>query len=500
MTPPRVAIVGGGLAGLAAALRLAERGCRVTVYDAAARLGGKAGADSHANSCVDHGYHVFPPWYVNVWRLIDDLGIRDRLHDCDRFHLLRRDQFPRVATVERPGELRNLWRNIRSGLGPFLETVLYFYSVVDLASQPYRVRSYLDRITVNAFVRSRFYRTEWLAKRLGADILRATSITSYLVSAMTVRNVFRYWIRYPAPMTSIFDRDLQTGLIQPLAERLVALGVEIRLAHRLDRIELLGSRVTALHLCDTSTATARRVEVERAILAVPPEVLVRFVDEELFRAAPKLANVRYLQSAPMAMLTLTLKSRIPHIPREHVFLEESKYQITFLDLAWAWTGLRTSVLSVVAADYAPLISLSETVAVDEIVREIGRYVPEVYPDNIADVVFAPHIDTPLCLNTVGSWQWRPTARTGIENMYVAGDYCRAQVDIVSMESAVESGLAAAEALRADDALAPPIEVAQPAIPPRWQLVLVRVALLPFIACVRLALAITARSHQESQTG
>ena len=38
----KVAIVGGGIAGLTAALRLVKAGCEVTVYEMGARVGGKS--------------------------------------------------------------------------------------------------------------------------------------------------------------------------------------------------------------------------------------------------------------------------------------------------------------------------------------------------------------------------------------------------------------------------------------------------------------------------
>ena len=57
---PTVAIIGGGLAGLAAAASLCERGFRVELYEARRRLGGRAGSyiDKETNQSVDHCQHV----------------------------------------------------------------------------------------------------------------------------------------------------------------------------------------------------------------------------------------------------------------------------------------------------------------------------------------------------------------------------------------------------------------------------------------------------------
>ena len=54
--------------------------------------------------------------------------------------------------------------------------------------------------------------------------------------------------------------------------------------------------------------------------------------------------------------------------------------------------------------------------------------------------------TPLLVNTVGSWEQRPQARTAIPNLFLCGDYVQTDIDLATMEGANESGRAAVNAL------------------------------------------------------
>ena len=54
---------------------LLGKGYQVDLYELTGRLGGKAGADSTEDGPDDHGYHIFPAWYLNIWKLVEDLGI-----------------------------------------------------------------------------------------------------------------------------------------------------------------------------------------------------------------------------------------------------------------------------------------------------------------------------------------------------------------------------------------------------------------------------------------
>jgi len=72
----RVAIVGGGLAGIAAALRCADRGLEATLVDVRPRLGGAAYSFERDGLSLDNGQHVFLRCCTDYIALLDRLGSR----------------------------------------------------------------------------------------------------------------------------------------------------------------------------------------------------------------------------------------------------------------------------------------------------------------------------------------------------------------------------------------------------------------------------------------
>ncbi|MGT2485500.1 FAD-dependent oxidoreductase [Methylobacterium oryzae CBMB20] len=68
-TSPHVAVIGGGFTGLAAAIRLLKAGCRVTLFEADAGLGGLAGGfDIGTGQVLERFYHH---WFTNDRHVVD---------------------------------------------------------------------------------------------------------------------------------------------------------------------------------------------------------------------------------------------------------------------------------------------------------------------------------------------------------------------------------------------------------------------------------------------
>jgi squalene-associated FAD-dependent desaturase len=78
MSRRRVVVVGGGLAGITAALDLADAGVSVTLLEVRTRLGGAAYSFDREGLEIDNGQHVFLRCCTDYRSLLGRLGVEDR--------------------------------------------------------------------------------------------------------------------------------------------------------------------------------------------------------------------------------------------------------------------------------------------------------------------------------------------------------------------------------------------------------------------------------------
>ncbi len=487
-----VVIIGGGLAGMTVAKELLQQDVPVVILEGDTRLGGKAGSEQRHGVSMDHGYHVFPGWYLNTRQLIRELGIEGNLVDMDRFFHLMKGEFPHFIPFYEPSSVSRVIKNLSSGLMPWTESLLSFYYGIDLASQAFTYRGFLDRVSSSGFLRSRFYATERMAVFHQQTLLQQSAIPDYEISAMTTQKLAQAALATLTPIFSIMNGTLQEKFIQPFEQHLRDLGAEIRFNRCVRKLMLSdGGRVAGLQLDDGTFLDGVGAE-DVFVLATPVEVTTSLVDDKVLAAEqhspvtdgdePKrLADLVKLKTAHMAAMDLYLKRRIPHIPANHVTLFESRYGLSFIDVSQHWHGLKHTTLSVISSDFEPLRALREDEVADYLLAELQEYIPEIESGDIDRWYLDPNLAAPLFVNTVGAWFFRPGTRTRIENLYVAGDYCRTEADLATMESAVMSGLSTARDLLRDErrgASAGPIPLK---LPPRWQLLALKYLALPAIA-------------------
>ncbi len=104
MTTRRAVVIGGGLAGIAAAIDLRDAGVAVTLLESRPRLGGAATSYARAGMMIDNGQHVFLRCCDSYQGLLARLGVTDLVTIQERFDVtvlsaagparLRRDSLP----------------------------------------------------------------------------------------------------------------------------------------------------------------------------------------------------------------------------------------------------------------------------------------------------------------------------------------------------------------------------------------------------------------------
>jgi len=467
----RVAVAGAGIAGLTAALRLSQRGYKVTLYEEKAVLGGNLASNFRNGIYHDVYPHMYSAFYVNFWDIVEnDLGMSKEtdFESRNSFKLLGLDHVYRdLRDAGSPG---TLWKNMWSGIAPPLHMYLWSYSMLDMAAHPFHTRGLMEE-SVNGFVRSRPCATERVAELHEFIIMVIWSVHAMDTSASSYRNFLIHAFGKLSPLLWLLKGNLQQKLIGPLEQKLSELGCEIHKQTRVTRVVLDGARVEKIELENMDpdvhdNKVTTNEDFDYLVLAVPPVPLGQLVvtgerKHRIVDRLPHLSEARRLHAEPIPVMDLYMKRKLKGIPRENVAMTGSACDLTFIDLSQLWDDPSVkdiTALAVGASDYWALPSERDREDAHSMIRELARYVTDFKPgkhwhDEDSDIdwkksLYQSNTKDVIFINQVGSWDWRPdTHYAEIPNLFFAGDFCRNKIDMATVEAAVTSGLNAAIALQ-----------------------------------------------------
>ncbi|MEA5553227.1 FAD-dependent oxidoreductase [Anabaena cylindrica UHCC 0172] len=93
-TNKSVVVIGGGLAGLACAYELVQRGFAVTLLEKSPQLGGKIASwqikAAGETFMMEHGFHGFFPQYYNLNNVVSELGVKDNFQSLNYYSVVYR--------------------------------------------------------------------------------------------------------------------------------------------------------------------------------------------------------------------------------------------------------------------------------------------------------------------------------------------------------------------------------------------------------------------------
>jgi uncharacterized protein with NAD-binding domain and iron-sulfur cluster len=539
-----VAVIGGGLSGITAAVKLFKQGYHVTLFEKNAALGGNLSSNSKDNTGqnLDVYPHIFGDWYREFWYLLEqDFGllredifeVRDKIKMAtipgDAKRTLKTFSDVEYADLGTPTSLMNLVENMDGRILSRRDMFLFAYTYLDLVSVPRRSPlKVLDRLDVTGYLYSRPFMNESIAGLHDAILKVIWSMPSNETSAHAYQDLLRHTMTFPheTPFAWLVKGPAGKKLIEPITKKLTQAFAKTKGQSAV----LPGTEVTELDIDDESgllTLGFRKTPDGAKEVAVAPQSAVsrksfRYVivatqcsaalqlafssrtGKSMMKRAHTLAGLREANTGRIPVVYLYFNKAFAKkqgpafaaMPRELIGFkclpsyretpddgtnpDDDDYDISVLDISKLWdkADLKSAAAGepvlVVAASHAGAIYAPGPEEADdggeaqgyEIIRKLCEYLPFINPgerwgkggdidwDRTRVITNKEH---QLFLNGAGAEAWRPyTHVPGLENIFFAGDYCRTDVNMATIEAAVQSGVLAAQAVQAADGTGHPI--------------------------------------------
>jgi squalene-associated FAD-dependent desaturase len=450
----RVAIIGGGFAGLAAGVELAARGFAVMLLEARPRLGGRAYSfrDDETGEVVDNGQHALMGCYRDTLAFLDRIGATHKLMRQRnlRVHMVHPERGSgAIACATLPSPLH------------LLSGILRY----PLLTRGERLRALLGGMQLMAMRRRRDPRlAEWTVGQL-LTVLRQSSNARasfwYPVAVATLNEspkraaaapfaevLGRAFFRSRADSQFVLPKVGLSELYTDDACRYIeARGGRVELKSSVTDVVVTGKQVTAVRLRDGA-----QVEADACISAVPPKALGLLLPDAFRNGVglPALDAAAWQALACDAFETSPIVSL--HLWFDRPVLADAFVGLIGTTTQWLFNrsqltgnggnGAGRQCISAVISAGHDLVDWPTAEIVTTVLADLRTMLPAARAARVLQSVVVKEKQATISV-TPAAERLRPAATTPIANFFLAGDWTSTGLP-PTIESAVYSGRRAAE--------------------------------------------------------
>ncbi len=409
MARPVVHVIGAGLAGLAAAVKLAPAPCEVVVHEAARQAGGRCRSffDETMDATIDNGNHLLLSGNDSALAYLDTIGARHELRGPARCEIAFADMASGERWTLRPNEGRLPWWVLFEQRRVPRTRAADYLSVVRLlrASRQSRIA---DAMACSGALYQRLWGPLFLAS-LNTEPRGASAA----LAATIVRETLARGGRACHPLVAA--NGLSRAFVDPALKLLRRAGAQVRFERRLRALEFADEHVAALEFEHDSVALGTQ---DLVVLATPAHVAVTL--------APGLEAPRTFNAILNAHFSIAPPPKTPPIlgvvnaTTQWLFAYPDRLSVTVSDANRLMDTPREQLAADLWREVAGLTGLSDALPGWRIVKE-----------RRATFAATPEEDAR-----------RPASQTRWPNLLLAGDYVQTGLP-ATIEGAIRSGHTAA---------------------------------------------------------
>lgn len=466
----KVAIIGGGLSGLACAKYLSDAGHEPTVYEARDVLGGKVSAwQDEDGDWIETGLHIFFGAYPNMMNLFDELDIHDRLQW--KIHQMI------FAMQELPGEFTTfdfipgipapfnfglaILRNQKMlTLGEKIQTAPPLLPML-IEGQPFIDAQ--DELSVTDFMRKygmpeRINEEVFIAMAKALDFIDPDKLSMTVV--LTAMN--RFLNEDNGLQMAFLDGNQPDRLCAPMKERIESQGGKVVTNSPIQEIVVDDADGSIKHLLLRS---GEKIVADEYVSAMPVDIVKRMTPPQ-WQQMPYFRQFDELEGIPVINLHMWFDRKLKAV--DHLCFSRSPLLSVYADMSVTckeYYDPDASMLELVFAPCSPIaggntnwISKTDEQIIDATMGELARLFPTEIaadekwpstkgqgPQGQARLRKYSVVKVPRSVYAAipGRNKYRPGQRTPIPNLTMAGDWT-SQKFLGSMEGAVLGGKLAAE--------------------------------------------------------
>lgn len=450
-----VAIVGGGLAGLAAGCALSDAGFEVTIYERRPYLGGRASSYEHPGTgeVVDNCQHVLLGCCTSLIDLYRRIGVEDKIRWYDRLMFIEPGgRTSEVAATALPAPLHTAPSFLRAQMLSLRDKLVIVRAMLALLPRLPEDdgRSFLQWLKQHGQTEQaieRFWKTI-LVSALNEDLDRVSVPSAALVfreSFLKSARAGRMGVP-TVPLTELYTRA---------GDYIASHAGRVELRATVDAIQASIFRKynktgetfdPAVKLC----VNGREVLPDYAVLALPFDALQRVLPDNS-PARPLRECLEKFETSPITGVHFWFDRKISNL--DHAVLldrtiqwmfHKSQIQVGRNSKVETENSQSGSYVELVISASKSLVSKSRSEIIDLAFRELCEFFPAARDAQLLKATVIKEVHATFA-PIPGSDAYRPGAETPWPQVFLAGDWTATGWP-ATMESAVRSGYLAAEAV------------------------------------------------------